>query len=659
MKNQKIRNASILIVLLLVVASKLYAQNNMQHKIDSMIRVVRTTKVDSVKAITLLIISEKYRSINPPEALPFAHQSLEIAKKMNWKSKMADAYGVLGMNHSILSNDDSAVFYLKQSLELAEELNNNKQIGLACGTLGNVFYFQSKYPQAIEYFIKANKALEKSNDSIGLAASLTNIGSIYLDLNEFDQALPYFEKALKLNEATNFKMYQAVNLSNMGIVYGMKGDKKKELVYLMRALSVGKEINDLLQIASSLNEIAATYNDLGNTDSAYYNAIQGLQLSKQLQSIPDVGFAYLTLAQILYDAAEKNAADFLNKNFSAKKHDCYLQAKTYADSGVRILNSIHNIEQLAKAFLILSNTQKALGDYQNALESYSKFSAFHDTVFNMDVNKKLTQKAMQYDFDKKETAAKEEQEKKDIRHKNIRNSISLGFAGALIFLVVVYRQRNRINKEKKRSEELLLNILPEEVAEELKEKGSADAKHFDEVTVMFTDFKGFTQISEKLTPAELVAEIDTCFKAFDNIISKHNIEKIKTIGDAYMCAGGLPLSNKTHAEDVVKAALEIQIFIFDHLQQRKKENKEVFEIRIGIHTGPVVAGIVGVKKFAYDIWGDTVNIASRMESSGEAGKVNISGRTYELVKDKFKCLHRGKIQAKNKGEIDMYFVEKI
>jgi class 3 adenylate cyclase len=240
----------------------------------------------------------------------------------------------------------------------------------------------------------------------------------------------------------------------------------------------------------------------------------------------------------------------------------------------------------------------------------------------------------------------------------------------IVFLIVFYfkveneRQENmlevknvNLTKEKQKSDNLLLNILPEEVAEELKTKGSADAKHFEQVTVMFTDFKGFTKIAEKLSPSELVSEIHECFRAFDYIISKHNIEKIKTIGDAYMCAGGLPVENKTHAADVVNAALEIQQFMQEHLEQRKKQNKEVFEIRIGIHTGTVVAGIVGVKKFAYDIWGDTVNIASRMESSGEAGKVNISGTTYELVKEKFTCTHRGKVSAKNKGEIDMYYVE--
>jgi class 3 adenylate cyclase len=211
--------------------------------------------------------------------------------------------------------------------------------------------------------------------------------------------------------------------------------------------------------------------------------------------------------------------------------------------------------------------------------------------------------------------------------------------------------------EKQKSDDLLLNILPEEVANELKEKGSADAKQFDMVTVMFTDFKGFTKISERLSPSQLVEEIHICFKAFDAIIAKHNIEKIKTIGDAYMCAGGLPVSNKTHAVDVVNAAIEIRQFMQEHLEKKKLASQEVFEIRIGIHTGPVVAGIVGIRKFAYDIWGDTVNVASRLESSGEAGKINISGSTYEYVKDQFACTHRGKIEAKNKGQIDMYFVE--
>ncbi len=222
----------------------------------------------------------------------------------------------------------------------------------------------------------------------------------------------------------------------------------------------------------------------------------------------------------------------------------------------------------------------------------------------------------------------------------------------------VLERTSELRIEKKKSDDLLLNILPSEVAEELKNKGSSEARDFELVTVMFTDFKDFTKISEQMSPAKLVEEIDYCFSAFDNIIQKHGVEKIKTIGDAFMCAGGLPMKNSTHAEDTVKAALEILEFMVNQNKEKLAKGETPFEIRIGINTGPVVAGIVGVKKFAYDIWGDTVNLANRMESSGEAGKINISGSTFELVKDKFTCIHRGKIQTKNKGEVDMYFVSK-
>ena len=216
-----------------------------------------------------------------------------------------------------------------------------------------------------------------------------------------------------------------------------------------------------------------------------------------------------------------------------------------------------------------------------------------------------------------------------------------------------------IASEMEKSERLLLNILPKETAAELKQYGSTKARNYDVVSVLFTDFKGFTMISEQLSPQELVREIDYCYKAFDDIVGKYGIEKIKTIGDAYMAAGGIPVANVTNPMDTVKAALEIRDFMLNYKAERERNGMKGFEIRIGIHTGPVVAGVVGNKKFAYDIWGDAVNIAARMESSGAVGMVNISGATYEQVKEQTQCTYRGKIPAKNKGEIDMYFVDRI
>lgn len=212
----------------------------------------------------------------------------------------------------------------------------------------------------------------------------------------------------------------------------------------------------------------------------------------------------------------------------------------------------------------------------------------------------------------------------------------------------VLERTKELEIEKQVSEDLLLNILPSNIVNELKQTGKVEAKLYNHVTVLFTDFVNFTGISQKLTPQELVGEIHKNFVVFDEIIEKNGLEKIKTIGDAYLAVCGLPITSNDHALKVIKAALEIREYVV--------KNKGKFQIRIGINSGPVIAGIVGNKKYAYDIWGDTVNTAARMEQNSESGKINISGETYNLVKNNFTFEYRGKIAAKNKGDIDMYFV---
>ena len=220
----------------------------------------------------------------------------------------------------------------------------------------------------------------------------------------------------------------------------------------------------------------------------------------------------------------------------------------------------------------------------------------------------------------------------------------------------IEKQSEVIKQEKEKSEQLLLNILPYEIAEELKSKGRADVRRYNCASVLFADIKGFTKASQVMEAEEVVKTLEAYFSKFDEILSKHQIEKIKTIGDAYMCAGGLPIPNKSNPIDLVLTALEMQKFIQD-----KKENKLEFlehipswELRIGIHTGALIAGVIGKKKFAYDVWGDTVNTASRMESCGEVGKINISEATYQLIKDFFVCEERGELEVKGKGKIPMY-----
>jgi class 3 adenylate cyclase len=223
--------------------------------------------------------------------------------------------------------------------------------------------------------------------------------------------------------------------------------------------------------------------------------------------------------------------------------------------------------------------------------------------------------------------------------------------------VNILRQKNyEINMAKQKSDELLLNILPETIADELKEFGRTTPFKHDNATVMFTDFKGFTRFSEKHAPEELVKLIDHYFRAFDQIVARHQIEKIKTIGDAYMCVCGIPNPSENHAATMIHAAFEFMEFVTKTAAEKQKLNQPYLQMRIGIHSGPLVAGVVGSRKFAYDVWGDTVNIAARMEQSGEPGTINVSETVYELARHEFDFAHRGEVMAKNKGLMHMYFV---
>lgn len=246
---------------------------------------------------------------------------------------------------------------------------------------------------------------------------------------------------------------------------------------------------------------------------------------------------------------------------------------------------------------------------------------------------------------------------------------SLFCAGLISFSVINFMEyakqrrlfdaRQRLAVEHQRSESLLLNILPSKIADELKALGSTKPVRIEKATVMFTDFVGFTRISERLTAEEVVDELDKCFSYFDQVTEKYGLEKLKTIGDSFMCAGGLPSPNETHALDCCLAALEIQAFMNQMREIKKQQGFDYWELRLGMNTGPLVAGVVGHKKFAYDVWGDTVNTASRLESTGLPGKINISPSTYEAVRHLFACEHRGQVYAKNKGDIDMYFLTGI
>lgn len=509
----------------------------------------------------------------------------------------------------------------------------------------------------------------------GEAQSYDLLIHIYSDHKQFDKCTAAAFRAIDL--ATAIKDTTIVFSSNLslGNAYRYMGNTELAEVYELRALKIAQAMQNQQLMLQAFVRLAVMYSEGGHWDKSHQYADSSVRLANILQDTTIRSqMIYLNGTEQEekknYPEAKKYFLQYLDCQIASGNHILVAWANVrlsivssamkqvdsallYAKRSIQIddeYNFDHN-----SGFDAMYHAYLAGGDYSNALKYHLLSDSLDRKSFSMDAGLRVAETRAQADQEKKDAIAQAALKRQQL----IRNGSILFSGMMLLFVLVFYRQRNKLSSEKRRSDALLLNILPEEVASELKTKGSTDARLFDQVTVMFTDIKGFTQLSEKLTPSELVEEIDTCFKAFDEIIGKYDIEKIKTIGDSYMCAGGLPVVNTTHAEDVVNAALDIQQYMQHDLLQRKSEGRQPFEIRIGIHTGPVVAGIVGVKKFAYDIWGDTVNIASKMESTGEAGKVNISGSTYALVKEKFNCRYRGKIPAKNKGEIDMYFVERV
>jgi adenylate cyclase len=612
------KNILYLVIVLLLVNISSYAQKQGPELIDSLIHELSKAKADTIKVQYMSQISFAYSHINPDSGLIFGNRALDLAKKIKWEKGIGNAYYFRGSNYISLT----------------------------------------KLPEALDDYFNAMRYFENLRDSSKLAGTLSNIGVIYGYQQKKDKSLEYFLKALKIIRKVKPRSnFEAAHLGNIGISYFDKNEFAKALEYNLQALSILKEINNIEMLPGNLITIASIYLETNDNLNALNYTKQAMDIATENGNEAIIANCYAIKGKAILHMVTQNNQQLLDSMYYGKKELAIKDAKANLDNALAKFIELGDQIQLASLYRSLIELEEYKGNYQEAFNYLKLNKAIDDSLFTADNNDKIMQSAMQYEFDKKEATTKLEQEKKDAIQRNIRNSIAAGLAGTLIFLIVVYRQRNKISKARKRSDELLLNILPEKVAEELKTTGEAEAKLIDEVTVLFTDFKGFTALSEKLTPKELVKDLHECFTAFDNIMQKHGMEKIKTIGDAYMAAGGLPTPNKTHTADVVNAAIEIRKFMDDNKAIKIENNQPYFEIRIGVHTGPVVAGIVGVKKFSYDIWGDTVNTASRMESSGEVGQINISGTTYELVKDKFNCKHRGKITAKGKGEIDMYFVE--
>lgn len=625
-----------------VLCFSLFAKAD-DRAIDSLKALVKSGIDDTSKVNALNSLCKKYLGNNPQEAIKIATEAKELAEKAGFQKGKAYALKNIGIAYYTQGKYIETLDYWQQSQVVFKSINDKVGVANILSNIGVLYFDQGDNTKALELYLEALKLAEETKDTLRIATSCINIGAVYFDKPAtHDKARQYYLRALPLSESNGDNDLTGTVAVNLGEIYLENNQDDSALYFFEKSLKAYEESPN---IPYSLTAIGKVWAKKGDFDKAIAYQRQAYETATKLESKNDITISLIGLAQ-----------SFEKKGDSEQAQEYYLKAE-------KIAKEFRATLRLKEIYEGLSTIYAELSDFGKAFKYQQLLINIKDTIYNIDVDKKLGTLQFGFDIQKKEgeinllTKDKEIKEQEIKRQKIVRNGFIGGFAVVLLFASIFLRQRNRISKEKQRSDELLLNILPSETAEELKATGAAKAKSFDNISVLFTDFKNFTRASELLSAEELVKEINYCYSEFDRIITKYGIEKIKTIGDAYMCAGGLPVTNTTHPIDVVKAGLEMVAFIEANKQERISKGQPYFELRLGIHTGPVVAGIVGIKKFAYDIWGDTVNTASRMESSGETGKVNISGTTYELIKDRFKCTHRGKIQAKNKGEIDMYFVE--
>jgi adenylate cyclase len=626
------------------------------QKLDSLFSVWQDpTRSDSVRIIAYKdYIWKGFLYSDPDSTLKLVQALHSYAQAHNYPRARALGYGLQGLAHVSLNNFKDALENYDRAIEISEELNDQKSIAANLNNIGLVYQGQGSYSRALTYFNKALILFEKIESKKGMANTTGNIGNIYFEQGNNQRALEYFKKSLSYSEEMGDKRGISINLGNTGNILINQGNYPGALESYEKSLEIKKEIGDKLGVANILNNIGRLYSEQDNLEKAMEFTKKALSIAEETGNKTIISNCLNNLGKIYQRSGKYNLAiENCKKSFV-------------------LTEAVGILQEHKTACQCLYDTYKAMDKGGDALIYMEKIRVIEDSLNFREITKKLEQmefaKVMLQDSIAKAEEARMVQEAhiQELSKKNQTRNILIGIGAFLLLLAVgfdtrwryVQKSKAALQVEKDRSENLLLNILPEEIARELKEKGRADARDFDMVSIIFTDFKGFTEQSAKLSAAALVSEINHCFEAFDHIMEKFGIEKIKTIGDAYMAAGGLPVSTDDSVKNTVLAALEMQRFIIHRKAQNDAEGNPAFDMRLGIHTGPVVAGIVGVKKFQYDIWGDTVNTASRMESSGEVGKVNISEATYEYIKDdsQFKFESRGKIEAKGKGEIEMFFV---
>lgn len=590
----------------------LQSQSN-QEKIDSLWLELGKAETDEDKAMTMASLSFIYYYSNPEKGLRIAKEAKEL--------------GV---------NTDRALFHIYSSLAA-----NYLQL--------------ADYSQALESYMRA---LSVTSDTKVKAYLNGNIGVVYMYIPDNKKAEQHLKKAIHLATLDSLlpDLYTyKVNLANL---YVFKERFNEAIEIYWEAFEFYKSIENEFVLALILSNISNCLNETDRYKEALpllYNSKNKSFRSGNLYVLPST---YINLGNAYLMALKDEFQDVQSGNML--KSTNFIKAELNLDSAYVLSDQFSDNYAKKLALKGKSELYEFSGIYSRAYDTYKEYVTIKDSIFNQEKTLEIARIESQQEIELlklRETAALEKAEKQKIQKTALGGILGIIIIGSF-FLFHLYKKTRKAKGvaefERKRSEDLLLNILPAEVAQELKNQGNSPARKYDKVSILFTDFVNFTTSTESMSPDDLVKELDVCFSAFDKIMEKHGLEKIKTIGDAYLAVSGLPVFCPDHALKCCKAALEIREFIKNNF-----ENGGKFQVRIGVHSGPVIAGIVGLKKYAYDIWGDTVNFAARMEQNSLPGQITISEETYQLVSEQIDVTPRGELELKNKGKHKAYFLNAL
>lgn len=665
-----------------------------QARIDSLEAELPKAKADTNHVKLLLGLCASYQYINADKGIEYAEKALEISTKLNWMNGLVMSYHNLGLNREIKGDYDMALNYYNEGLkinikngnELSEagillnigtvyaqlgdypnafehynkaliiykKLDDKKGLARTTTNIGIVYYSKSDYAKSMEYFYRALTIHEKIGNKTGMVNTLNNLGSISINLGDYGKAQENYESALEIFKELDNKYGLSLTLGNLGMVHNELSNYKKAIEYYEKAIKINIDLENKKGLKNNYMNLAGLYQKQKDYIKSLEYNYRSLEIAKgfkerayEAQIYGNIGLVYLLITRDNINLNQKELSKYvsLNRDINLNK------GIEYTLSGIRIYEEIGEKKIRSELLGNLADAYKLKGNYKKWGETLVEYHILKDSVFNQENNKQIAaiEKAREDDVNRIKIEKQEVQLAAQEKEKSfIIYSAAGGILSILIILGVIFNQRRK-------SDKLLYNVLPVSIAKRLKKKEHPISDYFTQASIIFIDIVSFTSLSRDADPRNIVVELNKIFTKFDTIAKKYGLEKIKTIGDSYMAAAGIPEVQKDNTHRAAQMALEVKAIMSEYYTADGTK----IEVRIGLDCGPVVAGVIGENKFIYDMWSDAVNTASRMETTSEAGKVHITERFKEAVTEyeQFDYIERGEIEIKGKGKMKTYFIE--